>query len=240
MGMAAILVMWPGTFAQTFIPPSHRSSIWNFTLIGPVVSEEKMFKECGWRRVTEAYLSYKLTKWTFSSGELKKDILPHWMAAHAHLKNEFTEDEKSQNLMTWPQILVFLVLNWTEKSKSYGLWSIGTLKVFVYFIFFTHTLFWPASSNTIWAASWQNQQNGMCAQWNQSKSSLYAQWVAKDPSFHHLDSEDSDQTRWMPRLIRVFARSTCHFVGFVTRQLNYEISDTSLMIYIQEKGQLFD
>ena len=27
-----------------------------------------------------------------------------------------------------------------------------------------------------------------------SESSLYAQWVAKDPSFLHADSEDSDQT----------------------------------------------
>ena len=35
-------------------------SIWNLASIGPVVSEEKMFKECG-RRMTEAYLSYKLT-----------------------------------------------------------------------------------------------------------------------------------------------------------------------------------
>ena len=30
MGMVAILVMWPGPFEQIFIPPSHRSSIWNF------------------------------------------------------------------------------------------------------------------------------------------------------------------------------------------------------------------
>ena len=28
-----------------------------------------------------------------------------------------------------------------------------------------------------------------------------AQWVAKDPSFLHADSEDSDQTGRMPRLI---------------------------------------
>ena len=28
-----------------------------------------------------------------------------------------------------------------------------------------------------------------------------AQWVAKDPSFLHADSEDSDQGRGMPRLI---------------------------------------
>ena len=31
--------------------------------------------------------------------------------------------------------------------------------------------------------------------------SLGAQWVAKDPMFPHADSEDSDQTVWMPRLI---------------------------------------
>ena len=29
----------------------------------------------------------------------KSDIQPHWMAAHARLKNEFTEDEKYCNLM---------------------------------------------------------------------------------------------------------------------------------------------
>ena len=53
------------------------------------------------------------------------------------------------------------------------------------------------------------------------QSSLCAQWVAKDPNFLHVDSEDSDQTERMPRLIRVFARCTCHFVGFVMRWLNY-------------------
>ena len=41
-----------------------------------------------------------------------------------------------------------------------------------------------------------------------SESSLSAQWVAKDPSFLHADSEDSDQTRRMPRLIWVFAGRT--------------------------------
>ena len=38
-----------------------------------------------------------------------------------------------------------------------------------------------------------------------SESSLCAQWVAKDPSFLHADSKDSDQTGRMPRLIWVFA-----------------------------------
>ena len=51
------------------------------------------------------------------------------------------------------------------------------------------------------------------------ESSLCAQWVAKDPSFLHADSEDSDQTGWMPRLIWVFAGRTFHFVGFVMRRL---------------------
>ena len=55
-----------------------------------------------------------------------------------------------------------------------------------------------------------------------SESSLRVQWVAKDPSFLHADSEDSDQTGPMPRLIWVFAGRTCHFVGFDMRRLMYD------------------
>ena len=51
------------------------------------------------------------------------------------------------------------------------------------------------------------------------ESSLCAQWVAKDSSYLHADSEDSDQTGRMPRLMWVFAGRTCHFVGFVMRRL---------------------
>ena len=36
---------------------------------------------------------------------------------------------------------------------------------------------------------------------------------------HWAHSKDSDQAGWMPRLIWVFARRTCHFVGFVMRWL---------------------
>ena len=53
-----------------------------------------------------------------------------------------------------------------------------------------------------------------------AESSLCAQWVAKDLSFLHAYSEDSDQTG-MPRLICVFAGRTCHFVGFVMRRLKH-------------------
>ena len=41
-----------------------------------------------------------------------------------------------------------------------------------------------------------------------SESSLCIQWVAKDPGFLQADSEDSDQTGRMPRLIWVFAGRT--------------------------------
>ena len=37
--------------------------------------------------------------------------------------------------------------------------------------------------------------------------------------FLHVDSEDTDQAGWMPRLIWIFAGRTGHFVGFVMRQL---------------------
>ena len=33
-----------------------------------------------------------------------------------------------------------------------------------------------------------------------------------------MDSKDSDQTGWMPRLILVFAGHTCHFDSFVMRR----------------------
>ena len=57
-----------------------------------------------------------------------------------------------------------------------------------------------------------------------SNSSLCAQWVAKDSRFLHEDSEDSDQTGQMPRLIWVFAGRTVHFVGFVLWRLIWRIS----------------
>ena len=61
-----------------------------------------------------------------------------------------------------------------------------------------------------------------------SESYLCAQRVAKDPRFLHADSEDSDQTGRMPRLIWVFAGRTCHFVGFVMRRL-ISVSMTTIM-----------
>ena len=90
-----------------------------------------------------------------------------------------------------------------------------------------------------------------------SESLLCALWVAKDPRCLHADSEDSDQTGRMPRLIWVFARRTDHFIGFVMQQLiciyckNPKSSDTqknccnipklwmyfTIQQYIQQKMQ---
>ena len=61
-----------------------------------------------------------------------------------------------------------------------------------------------------------------------SKSSQCAQWVAEDPMFLHADSEDSDQTGRMSRLICVFAERNGHFVGFVMRRLMYTLQLCSL------------
>ena len=64
-----------------------------------------------------------------------------------------------------------------------------------------------------------------------SESLLGAQWVAKDPSFLHADSEDSDQTGLMSKLIQVSAGRTCHFVSFVMRWFNYITKNLTLLYF---------
>ena len=55
-----------------------------------------------------------------------------------------------------------------------------------------------------------------------SESSLSAWRNLGSLATHWAHSEDSDQTGRVPRLIWVFAGLTCHFVGFVIRQLRYQ------------------
>ena len=75
----------------------------------------------------------------------------------------------------------------------------------------------------IWAEARQNQLNDLSAQrrlssvWASAQpeqSSQCAQWVANDPKLLHTDSEDSDQTGQIPKLIWIFAGHSGHFVGF--------------------------
>ena len=42
MGVVAILVMWPRSREQTFVPLNHGGSTWNLASIGPAVLEKKM------------------------------------------------------------------------------------------------------------------------------------------------------------------------------------------------------
>ena len=62
MGMAAILVMWPRPFEQTFVPASLGVSIWKLSLIGPVVSEEKKFENVD-GRTTDGRTDRRTTEW---------------------------------------------------------------------------------------------------------------------------------------------------------------------------------
>ena len=72
MAMAAILVMWP--FEHTFIPHPTEApyEIWLWLAQWFLRRCLKSVDDNGWRSTTEAYLSYKLTIWAFSSGKLIK------------------------------------------------------------------------------------------------------------------------------------------------------------------------
>ena len=74
-----------------------------------------------------------------------------------------------------------------------------------------------------WAASWQNQQNGMCAQrrLRSAWASLSAWRKLWSVATHY--TANTDQTGQMPRLIWVFAGRTCHFVGLVKRWLKWSM-----------------
>ena len=112
MGMAAILVMWPEPFEQTFVPPSQGGSIWNLASIGPVVSEEKMFENVDIHTYIHTYihtcihtyihthdracLYYKLTYEPKGSGasfmkyRFKRKILWYGVTVNFSLKEELT------------------------------------------------------------------------------------------------------------------------------------------------------
>ena len=72
---------------------------------------------------------------------------------------------------------------------------------------------------TKWSVNTANIQINLGIRPVWSEPSLFAQWVANGSVLLQTDSGDSDQTARMPRLIRVFAWRTCHFVGFVTWRL---------------------
>ena len=50
-----------------------------------------------------------MSLWYLSHRRPAKAHQTHWMAAHARLKNEFTEDKKCHNLMPWLKFELFPV-----------------------------------------------------------------------------------------------------------------------------------
>ena len=81
MGVAAILIMWPGPFEQTFLPASKGVYIWNLSLIGHMVSEEKMFENVDGQTTDAGVTGILLAHpWAFDSVELKinfSEIFPY-------------------------------------------------------------------------------------------------------------------------------------------------------------------
>ena len=71
-----------------------------------------------------------------------------------------------------------------------------------------------------------------------SESSLCTLWATKDPIFLHADSEDSDQTGQMPRLIWVLTGRTGHFVGYFMLWLIFIIwcRSMSTVSFMDEPG----
>ena len=90
--------------------------------------------------------------------------------------------------------------------------------------------------------------NNLCAQWRLrsarasaqfDQSSLCAQQLLAQYCF--MLTVKTDQTGRMPRLIRVFAGCTCHFVGFVLRWLKYSHSlNICLKKYHPEKLRILE
>ena len=58
----------------------------------------------------------------------KSDMKPRWMAAHARLKNEFTEDEMYHNLMRWLKYVFRLLITVSQCHYFYLSGQIGDWK----------------------------------------------------------------------------------------------------------------
>ena len=109
---------------------------------------------------------------------------------------------------------MFALALWSDRSC--WTWVLGNIQYQFSFFFISGQT--DQTNTNKWAATWQNQKSdcapsedsdqpiGIRQVW--SESSLCAWWVVKDPRLLHADSEDSDQTERIPRLIWVFAGRT--------------------------------
>ena len=119
-----------------------------------------------------------------------------------------------------------------QSLKSHPSRQLYTVGLY-YYIKLRHCMSRLVTKPTYWHVRPAKTQISLSIRPVWSESSLCAQWVGKDPSFLHADSEDSDQTGRMPRLIWVFAGRTCHFVGFVIRRLIYTNPPKQQIIFVE-------
>ena len=134
-----------------------------------------------------------------------------------------------------PGIILFISWYWVKRNRIlkislYDCPSLCTKKVGCLTL---NVINWEEiSRNTTKPTMW------LCTQWTpirlgRSESSLCALWVAKDPSFLHADSKDSDQTRLMHTKIKFSDLSLrwvhTRFIGFVMSLLKwFHMSNTWL------------
>ena len=145
----------------------------------------------------------------------QKVWLSRWPShQHTHTKSTQFQTDRQTERQIWKQYIPAS----PQPPICEGLWHFKWLICYKGVSCFLEKL---KKNVSIWASTLQNQQNCMCTQrrlrsaWASAKWSeswLHAQWAAKDPSLLHAESEDSDQTGRMPRLIWDFATRTCHFV----------------------------
>ena len=103
------------------------------------------------------------------------------------------------------RLFMYLVISLLVLRAGYGIWLYQFL-----IIAYLFTLLNMSHDKTN-PTKWRCVQWKLGSDWASAQSSLSSQWVARNPSFLHADSEDSDQTGRMPRLIWVFAWRTLVF-----------------------------
>ena len=102
---------------------------------------------------------------------------------------------------------------------------------------------WHHFRQNIWATTWQTNKMSVRlakTQISLGPSSLISvfvcpQWVAKTPSFLHADSEDSDQTARMSRLIWVFDDQT----GLMPRLIGVFVGCTAILFVLSCRGSFY-
>ena len=125
MDIVAILVMWPGPFEQTFVSPSHKSYIWNMTLIGLVVSE-KIFKECG-RRTTTTDDGWRRPTYPINSSvSLRHSWSKNWWTKWNYILNVVSSDVQKKHHLINPIFIRNLALTFFLTGRQIEIICLNT------------------------------------------------------------------------------------------------------------------